>query len=368
MRILMYLLQKEFIQIFRNRIMLPVIFLLPLVQFTILVFAATFELKRIDIAVVDQDHSVVSAQLINQIGNNPIFHVDYFPQTVNEAEELMRRNKADLVLTIPHDFSKKLATATHPDVQILADAIVGNSAQLGSAYLSQIIYDFNKNVLIQGMESSTPSIHMLPRYLYNSALNYKIYMAPGILMILITVVGMMLGGMNFVREKEIGTIEQINVTPIKKWQFIAGKMLPFLIIGLFELAFGMTLGHFIFQMPVRGSLLLLFGATTIYLVLILSIGLYLSAISDTQQQVTFSAFFFVMVFILMSGLFTPVESMPTIARYMDYANPLLYFIRILRGVILKGATLPDIWHEIAILSAYAIVMFSLAIKRYRKTT
>jgi len=368
MRIFLYILQKEFIQIFRNKSMLPIIFALPLFQMLILAFAATFEVKQIDMAVVDNDHTISSVQLINKIKSNRIFHVDYITNTQNEAEELIRKNKIDLALCIPHDFDKKLHTKTSPDVQILVDAIVGNSAQLGSSYLSSIIMDFNKGIAIEksGNIQSAGTINVISNYLYNAELNYKIYMPPGILVILITVVGTMLGGMNLVREKELGTIEQINVTPIQKWQLIAGKLIPFLFIGLFELAFGLTLAHIVFGMPMRGSLVTLFGATAIYLILVLSIGLFISTISETQQQVTFGGFFFIMIFVMMSGLFTPVESMPQWAQYIDKGNPLYYFVKIMRSIILKGATLKDLSTEIYTLLIFAAAIFTLAVAKYRK--
>jgi ABC-2 type transport system permease protein len=368
MKIFLYILQKEFIQIFRDKSMLPIIFALPLFQLLVLAFAATFEVKRIDMAVVDNDHSASSMELINRVGNNPIFHVDYIVNSVDKAENLMRQNKIDLALCIPHNFDKKLNTKTSPDVQILVDAIVGNAAQLGSSYLSSIIMDFNKEILIKtdgGIQNGN-TINVVSSYLYNTELNYNIYMAPGILVILITVVGMMLGGMNLVREKELGTIEQINVTPIQKWQLISGKLIPFLFIGLFELAFGLTLAHIVFGMPMRGSLVALFSATAVYLILVLSIGLFISTISETQQQVTFGGFFFIMIFVLMSGLFTPVESMPQWAQYLDKANPLYYFVKIMRSIILKGASLKDLSTEIYTLLIFAGTIFTLAIARYKK--
>lgn len=369
MKILLYILQKEFTQIFRNKGMLPIIFVLPIFQLLVLVFAATFEVKRIDMAVVDYDHSAASTELINKIDNNNIFQVNYLPPNQDEAEELIRRNKIDLALCIPKDFDKKLYTSTKPELQILADAIVGNSAQLGSAYLTQIIRDYNKSINLKTNAQKAPrEINIISSFWYNAELNYKIYMAPGILVVLITVVGMMLGGMNLVREKEMGTIEQINVTPIKKWQLIAGKLLPFLIIGLFELSFGLAISHILFDMPMRGSLGLLYSATAIYLLLVLSLGLFFSTISETQQQVTFAVYFFLMIFIMMSGLFTPVESMPQWAQYINHANPLFYFVKIMRGIILKGATLSDIWKEYTTISIFALSAFSMAILRYRKTT
>ncbi len=369
MRILLYILQKEFIQVFRNRMMLPIIFLMPIFQLIILVYAATFEVKRVDVAVVDYDRSSLSVELINRIEHNPIFRIDYYLDTQKEAENMMQRNKADIALIIPNNFDKKLNIGANPDIQMLADAIVGNAAQLGSAYLSAIIMDFNKDVLVRksaGLVAPTNQISISPSYWYNEQLNYKIYMAPGILVVLITIVGMLLGSINLVREKELGTIEQINVTPVKKWQFIAGKLLPFLIIGIFELCFGLGLAHLLFDMPIRGNFFSLLLGASIYLTLLLSIGLFFSTISETQQQIAFIGFFCLIVFIMLSGLLTPVESMPAWAQYLNRINPLYYFVRILRGIILKGATLSDLRQELIVLSIFAIGMFTLAIRLYKK--
>lgn len=370
MRTLLYILQKEFIQIIRNKIMLRIIIMLPIVQLVILVFAATFEVTRIDLAVVDADKSTSSAKLISRIENNPIFHISYQLSSPDEAENLIRRSKIDLALCIPKDFEKKLITMTSPDVQVLADAIVGNSAQLGSAYISAIIGDFNKDIIVERMGAlpKENKINVINSFWYNPDLNYKIYMTPGILVVLITIIGMLLGSINLVREKELGTIEQINVTPISKWQLLAGKLIPFLIIGLLDLAFGLLLGHLLFSMPIVGSLFLLFSAAAIYLILVLSIGLFISTISDTQQQVAFSGFFFIMVFVMLSGLFTPIESMPVWAQRIDYLNPLYYFIKIMRGVILKGAEFQDILPEFVAMFAFASIVFTLALLRYKKTS
>lgn len=370
MKILLYILQKEFTQIFRNKGMLPIIFVLPMVQMLVLVFAATFEIKVVDMVIVDNDHSTSSRQLTQQIIGNKLFRINAYPASASEAEMMIQANKTDLALVIPHHFDRNITLHQKPDIQILVDAINGNAAQLGSSYLSSIIRDFHQSILIKQKSPEMREAQIIQvesSFWYNAELNYRHYMAPGILVVLITIIGMFLGTMNLVREKEIGTIEQINVTPIKKWQFLLGKLMPFLLIGLFELAFGLTIAKIVFAIPIRGSLPLLFGMATVYLLLVLSIGLFISTISDTQQQVTFVSYFTMMVFLLMSGLFTPVESMPHWAQLIDLGNPLYYFVRIMRGVILKGAHFVDIYNDFLALAIFAIAMFSLAILRYRKT-
>ena len=371
MRTLFYILQKEFAQIFRNKSMLPVIFIMPLVQMLILVFTATNELTQVDIAVVDYDYSVSSRELIAEISGNPFFKVRQNLTSTSEAEDLLMRNKVDLALVVPHNFDKDLASDKKSEVQVLVDAINGSAAQLSFGYLSNVITTYSRRILINATSAEQGQIKNIvikPTYWFNPQLIYKYYMAPGILVVLITIIGIMLGGMNLVREKELGTIEQINVTPIKKWQFITGKLLPFLFIGLSDLGFGLLVAKLAFSIPIRGSLLLLFGMAAIYLFLVLSIGLFISTISDTQQQATFTVFFMMVVFILMSGLFTPVESMPDWAQKLDYANPLYYFVKIMRSVLLKGSGFFEIFNEFAALSVFAIAMFGLAVFRYKKTS
>jgi ABC-2 type transport system permease protein len=219
----------------------------------------------------------------------------------------------------------------------------------------------------QGRASSASPLDVVYSYWFNPEMNYEIYMVPGILVILVTIISLFLTAMNIVREKEMGTIEQINVTPIRKYQFIVGKLVPFLIIALFELAFGLFLGRIIFDVPIVGSLALLFGFTLVYLLVILGFGLFLSVISESQQQVMFVTFFFMLVFILMSGIFTPTESMPEWAEKVNVINPIAYLMKVIRMILLKGSGFADIAVEFYSLLVYAFISLTLAIWRYRKT-
>lgn len=197
-------------------------------------------------------------------------------------------------------------------------------------------------------------------------MNYKIFMLPGILVILITIIGMFLSALNLVREKEMGTTEQINVTPIKKYQFIIGKLLPFWIIALFELTLGLVIGYYFFDVPVLGNISTLLLFASIYLFAVLGVGLFISTIASTQQQLMFVSFFFMLTFILMSGIFTPVESMPAWGQKINIINPFSYFIRVIRMILLKGSGLIDISREIVSMSVYALITLSFSIWRYRK--
>ncbi len=371
MRTILYILQKEFLQVFRNRTMLPVIFILPVIQLIVLVNAATLEMKKIDLVIVDQDLSSTSRELVSKFEASPFYKIQGHYFSIDKAKDLLYSNTADVVLQIPEGFERSLVRENKSSVQFLVDAIDGTAAGLINAYSTSIMSDFNKDVIgewydFNQMKFDLP-ININHRFWYNPELNYKIYMLPGILVVLVTIIGMFLTALNIVREKEIGTIEQINVTPIKKYQFIIGKLVPFLIIALFELGFGLTIGKLLFNQPIEGSLFVLFTLAFVYMLVAMGLGLFLSAISNNQQQVMFSIYFFLIVFILMSGIFTPTDSMPQWAQYVNIINPFKYFMKGLRMIMLKGSGFADIMPELLSLSVYAVIALGLAIWRYRKT-
>jgi len=376
MKKLLFLLRKEFRQIRRNRFMIRAIIAVPILQMLILVPAITFEIKRIDLAVIDNDRSQASRELVSKLTGSSFFVVTATPATVTEAESMLLSGDADIALVIPPDFSRGLAGVTPPRLQVLADAVNASTAQLSWSYLTSVVRDFNRDVIVStGMMpgnttalsgGSVPGISVSPRYWYNPTLNYKYYMLPGVLVILITAIGLMMSGLNLVREKESGTIEQINVTPVMKWQLIASKIIPFFIIGLLDLALGLSIGWLAFNIPFEGSLLLFFACAAIFLVAVLGLALFFSTMASTQQQFLFVAFFFVMIFILMSGIFTPTESMPLWAQQFNWVNPVAYLMRINRMVMLKGSGFSEIMRDMAMLTILALSYLSLAIRAYRK--
>jgi len=375
MRTILFIIQKEFLQISRDKTLLPIIFVVPIVQLLFLVYAATFDIKNIDLCIVDNDLSTSSREIIQKFEASPFFNVTHKTFSVEDAQKYIEKGETDIVVNIPHDFERNLIRNKKAEIQLLVDAINQTTGSIGASYIKQIIAGYNKAIIAKFADikslaeiSNLKSINVKHQFWYNPELNYKTFMVPGILVILVTIIGMFLSAMNLVKEKEVGTIEQINVTPIKKHQFIVGKMLPFWIIALFELAFGLTLGKLIFNIPIEGSLALVFFSASIYLFVILGFGLLISTMSNNQQQAMFVAWFFMLVFIMMSGLFTPVESMPDWAIKLNYINPLAYFIRIIRMVLLKGSGLIDIKKELVILFGYGMAIFSLATLRYRKTT
>lgn len=372
MRTILYIIQKEFLQVFRNKAMLPIIFVVPIVQLIILVNAATYEMKEIRMSVVDLDLSGTSRRLVSKFSGSPFYRIRHTSFSYKEAEQEMLTGHVDMILHIAKGFEKQVIKEGKAKVQFIVNAINGQSAGLINAYSTTILFDYNREV-VAGMfnpagVSGIRNIQADYSYWYNPRLNYKTYMVPGILVLLVTIIGLLLSGMNIVREKEIGTIEQINVTPINKIQFIAGKLTPFWIIGLFELAFGLSIGKLLFDIPMEGNLLLVFMSAAVFLFVILSFGLLVSTVTNTQQQAMLVSFFFMVIFILMSGLFTSIESMPEWAQKFDKLNPLMYFISIIRMVLLKGSTFTDIRVHFLSLVTYAICVVSLAIWRYRKVT
>jgi len=290
-----------------------------------------------------------------------------------------------LVLQVPANFERDLLRKQQASLQLITNAIDGVKGGLGTAYAQAVIQDYNRQLIEEygnkfavGMTdfaakpSASPmlpsSINVTYAYWFNSELDYKTFMVPGILAILITLIGAFLSSMNIVREKELGTIEQINVTPIKKYQFIIGKLLPFWVIALFELAFGLLVAKLLYDIPFLGSIWTLFGFASIYLLLVLGIGLFVSTITETQQQAMFVSWFILLVFILMSGMFTAIENMPLWAQQISYANPVRYFMEVIRMVMLKGAGLADIKNHLLIMSVSAVGINALAIWNYRKTS
>ncbi len=212
------------------------------------------------------------------------------------------------------------------------------------------------------------TIETIPLFWYNETLNYKTFMVPGILVMLVTMITLFLSGMNIVREKEIGTLEQINVTPIKKHHFIIGKLFPFLVLGLVLLTVGLIIAKLLFNIPIVGSIGLLYLYTVVYILVVLGIGLFISNFTDTQQQAMFIAWFFMVIFILMSGLFTPIESMPKWAQVLTEFNPIKYFVQVMRMVMLKGAGFTDIYPQLIKTFAYAVLMNGLAVFSYKKVS
>lgn len=371
MRTLSFIIQKEFIQIFRNKPMLFMMTVLPIVQLIVLASAASNEVKDVRVVIVDLDYSESSRDLVRRIKYNDRFIIAAYSKSKAEAKRIMQQDETDLILEIPADFEQQFLRKEKPELQVLANSINGQQATLGTGYLRSIIGLFNADLVedvLPGTASGTGSTLMSVRNWYNPELSYSDFMVPGILAELAALLTIVLTAMNVVREREIGTIEQINVTPIKKWELITGKLIPFLCVGLVLLSVGLLVGRLVFQIQYQGSLLLMFGYAVLNLIAVLGLGLLISNFADTQQQAIFVAFFFVLVFILMCGLFTPIESMPKWAQYFTIPNPLAHIISVSRKILMKGSGLSDIRMEITYTIGLAVVFNSLAIYTYKKQT
>ncbi|TXD49264.1 ABC transporter permease [Polaribacter sp. IC073] len=373
MKTILYIIQKEFKQIFRNKGMLPIIFVLPLLQLVILSNAATFEVKHIKFGYIDNDHSITSRALVEKFNASTYFDVLTNFSSEKTASSAMLKGEIDVVVNIPLHFERDLQKEKHIDLGVTINAIDGAAAGVENVYITQIVQNFNRQLKVDLFQISDQQIQpiqieTIPLFWYNQTLNYKTFMVPGILVLLVSMITLFLSGMNIVREKEIGTLEQINVTPIKKSQFIIGKLFPFWVIGMALLTVGLLLSKLIFNVPMLGSLALLYAFTSVYILVILGIGLFISNFTDTQQQAMFIAWFFVVIFILMSGLFTPIESMPVWAQIVTEFNPIKYYVEVMRMVMLKGSGFTDILPLLIKTSLYAIIMNGLAVWSYKKTT
>jgi ABC-2 type transport system permease protein len=372
MRTVRFLLEKEFKQIFRNKSILAMILVMPFMQLIIMPLAANYEVKNINLSVVDNDHSEYSHQMVNKVIASGYFRLVQTAQTFNQAMPKIESDQADLILEIPANFERNLIKEGNQKVFVAVNAINGVKAGLGASYLGSILRDYNEQVLLQWVQGSkipvTPSISITYSNWFNPSLNYRFFMVPGILAILVTMVAGFLSALNIVKEKEVGTIEQINVTPIKKHHFILGKLIPFWVLGNVVFTIGLLVAYFIYGIVPVGHLWVMYAFLFAYLPAILGFGLLVSTFCETQQQAMFIMFFFMMVFILLGGLFTSIESMPNWAQIVSRFNPVSYLIRVMRMVVLKGSGISDILPQIGIMAIFALVLNTLAMFNYKKTS
>lgn len=360
------LLRKEFLQITRDRLMLRQMFIVPVVQLLILSNAATFEVKTAATYVVDLDQTTMSRGLVDRLRASGRFAVTGASASMRAAEHELLARRAGMILGIPAGFERDVTRERVGHVQLVLNAEDGAAAAVTRSYATQIArrYAAELNASVRPVARETPVLEVRVRPWYNPELIYRNYMVPGILVQLVTVIGTLMTAMNIVREKEIGTLEQLQVTPLARGTFIAAKLVPLWIIALIELAIGLVIARLVFRVPMEGSVVLVFFAASIYLVAALGIGLWISTLAQTQQQAMFVTFFVLMIYLLMSGLFTPVRSMPAWAQWIAEFNPLKHFIIVMRAVMLKGATLADVRRELLVLATFGVVVLGLAVRQY----
>jgi ABC-2 type transport system permease protein len=383
MRTLRFLLEKEFRQLLRSKQLLRTLLLAPTIQLILLPMAADYSVKDIAIAVTDNDHSPSSQRLIAKITASGYFRLAGYTASYPEALKLVEEDKADLALQIPAHFERDLVRENSKQLYIAINAIEGTKANLGGAYLNSIISDFNDDLRVQwGMLTSTgngdevteaanindpPKVTVASSNWYNPLLKFPLYMVPAILVTLVTAMTAMQSAFNIVQEKESGTIEQINVTPIRKHIFIIGKMIPFMVLGIILFTVGLLIGWALYGVVPVGSLAVLYGSLVVYLLAMLGLGLLLATYSNTQQQAMSLSFFFINIFNMMSGVFTAVDSMPGWAQAIVSTFPPSHFIKIMRMVVLKGSGFRDILPELLWLAGIGLFLNIWAVVNYRKT-
>lgn len=372
MRPLFFLLQKEFRQIFRDKGFIGRLFIAPAIQLILLPLAANFTIKNINIAIVDHDHSQVSAKLTQKILSSGYFKLSGYTDFNSKAEKMIADDKADIVLEIPQNFESNLTRENGQKLAILVNAINGVKASVGFGYLSGIISDFNNDIRLEMVDpneqTKVSQMPVVASYWYNRILSYYIYMVPAILVSLVTGIAGLSAAFNIVKEKEIGTIEQINVTPIRKYQFILGKLIPFVVMGAVVFTFGMLIGWIGYGIVPAGNIIVLYVFLLDFLFAILGFGLLISTYAETQQQANSLMFLFMMVFNMMSGLYTPIDSMPNWALFITHLFPVSYFIDVMRMVVIKASGFSDISHQLFYVFCIGLVLNVWAIINYRKTT
>ena len=376
--------RAEVLHVRRDRAMLVQVTLVPLIQLLIVSNAATFQIKRTPAYVVDFDRTSTSRGLVSRLEASGLVDVVGQSPSPDASNHAMLSGDATLVLMIPHEFESSLVRTGTATIGLDLNAEKGSSAGIVQSYVVQTLEAYSRELGAEIRPTRRSVVARSPQFLpprpgaglidvrargwYNPALDYSDYMVPAVLVALVTMVGTLLTAQNIAREKEVGTLEQLNVTPISRAEFITAKLLPFWVLGLLDLALGLIVGRLVFGMPMRGSLLLLFGSAGIYLVVALAIGLLISTMVETQQQAMFISFFLIMIYLLISGLLTPIDSMPHWMQILSEFNPVRHFNAISRAVLVKGAGPAQVRFQLIILTLYATIAMTVAIRQYRKRT
>jgi ABC-2 type transport system permease protein len=372
MRTVFFLVRKEFLQIFRDRTTVFQIFMIPVVQLLVLANAATFDVKRVAMLVVDEDRTTVSTGLVQRFQAGRQFRVLRDEASAANVDRALLDGEVTAVLHIPRRFEEDLVRRGRAPVQLVLNAEEGATAGIVQSYANTILAGYAAELdrtlpTGRGTAPRVAPLDLRTRRWYNPTRNYKYWMVPALLVSLTTIIGLLLTAQNITRENELGTLEQLNVTPMTKVQFIAAKLIPFWILSMVIFTIGLAIGKLVFGIPMLGNLLLVYLAAAVYLIVVLGIGLAISTVTRTQQQAMFVAFFVILIFLLMSGLFTPVDSMPDWAQQAAEANPVKHFVSIMRAVLMRGAGLETVGRPIVGLALAGIVVLTLAVARYRKS-
>ncbi len=383
LRRILFLAQTEALHLLRDRASLVQILIAPVIQLLVLSNAATFRIEDTPAYVVDYDHTSTSRGLADRFGASGHFRIVGQTASAEAAQDLLLHGDVTMVITVPAGFERSLVRTGVGRVQLVVNAEKGSAAGIVGSYAGHILNAYARelsgelrpNVPVVRAQTAelpprrnVPHIDVRTQAWYNPTLNYKHYMVPGILVSLVTMICTLLSAQNIAREKELGTLEQLNVTPITRGQFITAKLLPFWVLAMIDLSIGLLVGKFVFAIPIRGSLLLLFGCAAVYLTVALAVGLWISTLVETQQQAMFVTFFILMIYLLMSGLFTPVDSMPRWVQIAAELNPVRHFVAISRAILVKGAGLAEDAPRLGVLALYGAFALTMAVRQYQKRT
>ena len=367
-----YLFVKELIQMLRDKRMRITLIVPPILQLIVFGYAANLDVKHIRTAIRDLDQSVSSRDLIGRFSSSKYFDIVSFPDTPREVKDLINQGKTTVSIEIPTDFSRKLKKGDTATVQIVVDGTESNTALIALGYATQILSEFSTQILIKrvnragmiGFEQA--GVDLQQRTWFNPNFESRIFYVPGVIASIAFLIPIILTAQAIVREREIGTLEQIMVTPIKSWELMLGKTLPFALVGLFDVIMIALIGVFWFEVPLRGSPLVLLLGAVLFLMSSVAIGLFISTICSTQQQAQISTFFFTMPAFTLSGFAFPIENMPEWIQFITYANPLRYFLVIIRGVFLKANGLDILWPQMLALGILGTLMILLSSLRFQK--
>lgn len=362
MKTIKYLIQKEFTQIRRNAFLPKLIVVFPIMIMCVMPWVMNQEVKNIKVTVVDNDRSTLSQQLVHSIEASSYFIFKGQQPTYRVALKDIEKSRTDIVMVIPQDYSRDVTLGNQPQVLIAANAVNGTKGAMGGAYLTQIV-TAHVNPDIAAMQSRVSTL-----FLYNKNLNFKLFMIPALFAIVMMLMTGFLPALNIVGEKEAGTIEQINVTPVSKWTFILAKLIPYWIIALFVITVCLLLAWAVYGITSVGPLALIYLLVMLLALFWSSFGLMISNYSDTMQQAIFVMWFFVVMMLLLSGLFTPTRSMPSWAYATTYVNPMSYFIEAVRTVFIRGGGITSIWHQLLALLGIGSVMACWAVVSYKKNS
>ena len=365
-----YLIEKEFKQIFRNRFLPRLILGFPCITLLLMPWAANFEVKNINISIVDNDHSSCSRRLADKIVSSGYFKLIDIAENYAAALENIELDSSDVILEIPDNFESDLTvTDKGASLMISSNAVNGTKGALSASYLAGIIRDFSAELRRENPSPQSafiPVINIIPQYRFNPNLDYKIFMVPALMVMLLTMLCGFLPALNIVGEKEAGTMEQINVTPVKKHIFILAKLIPYWVIGFFILTLGFGIAFFVYSLMPAGSFLTIYVFSSIYVLIVSGFGLVISNYSKTMQQGMFVMYFFILILILISGMFTPVNSTPWWAKIITVLNPLKYFIEVMRSVYLMGSGFTDLFIQFIALCVFAVIFNVWAVLSYSK--